>query len=148
MTSELDHVLLTEATKDIERTKARQYAVTNYSAAVSAGLVGITKLFTDDGIAEPPLYDLVFYGIVANAGISVLMQANLSWSLTRFRLRAREIRKRLGLEATSVMRKTGRDLPLFLFFFAVPIFGGYVAALYLLRRSGLELIDFFRWWPF
>jgi len=134
-----------DAEEDIEATKRRHFEVTNYSALAAAALVGTTKLFVDDAIAQPPFFQIVFLAAVALGAMGLIAQLLLAVALTRQRI---VVRKRRGEFAhQTVTWKTIRDIPWFAFHCAVPLFSAWVASAYILRRSNLTLEELLPWIP-
>jgi len=135
MDRETAQFVQTRSEEDIARTKQRQTDVTNYSIVLTAGIAASAKLFADDQIATLAIFSNLLFWLAVNAGLSLLLQIFLLFSLHRFRGRVREARKALGLKYDSPLRKLWGDLIFMIYFFGAAPVASFIAVQYLVLRS-------------
>lgn len=140
LTSEEREVLFhtnSSAQEDIERTKKRQFEVTNYSAVASAALAGAVKFFADDKIATAGFYREVLILLALNAVASIGIQIMLWVAMFRFRRRLQRSWVQLGQNPRPVWEKMARDTVFILYFLGVALVGAFIAIQYVEFRSCL-----------
>lgn len=125
--------------EDIERTKRRQFEITNYSTLASGALIYLVKIFAEDGIDQYPFYNVIIWAVAANGLSAFVFQIVLIAALQRFRERIADSVKRRIPGGASPTRKFWRDTPLFAFLLAFPLAAAGFAGWYAIRMSGIPL---------